>query len=135
MNIRYHNVQPDKKAFYDLYETTGWNRKYGFTEEDLHKAVSNSYFICCAYSGSQLIGFGRLISDGIYQSFIGDMIVHPAYQKNGIGSQILTILIEKCQTEGMKWVQLTSAQGKMDFYKKFGFEERPADGPGMQKFL
>jgi len=135
MAIRYENFSPAKAAFFALFETTGWNVKYGFSADDLAKAVSNSYFMVCAYSGSELVGTGRIISDGIYQTLIGDMIVHPDYQQQGIGSGILTALIEKCRKDGMKQIHLTSAKGKMDFYKKFGFEPRPADAAGMQKYL
>ncbi|GAE37680.1 hypothetical protein JCM9157_4998 [Halalkalibacter akibai JCM 9157] len=63
------------------------------------------------------------------------MIVHPEYQKKGIGSKILTLLTDKCKESGIKWVQLSCARGKIDFYKKFDFLERPIDGPGMYKFI
>lgn len=135
MAIRYEYALPEKEAFFSLFETTDWNAKYSFTANDLEIAVSNSYFIVCAYSGVQLVGTGRIISDGIYQTLIGDMIVHPDYQNQGIGSEILAMLIAKCQKDGMKQIQLTSAKGKMGFYKKFGFEARPADAAGMQKHL
>lgn len=135
MTINYVTYTPAKEDFYELYETTGWNTKYRFTEEELSKAVHNSYFLVCAYSDEKLIGFGRLISDGVYQTLIGDMIVHPDYQRRGIGSEILTALLDKCKADNMKWIQLTSAKGKMDFYKKFGFSERPEDAPGMEKYL
>lgn len=135
MEILYKNEKPDKNAFFKLYETTGWNLKFGFDEEELAVAVGNSYFLVCAYNESQLIGFGRLISDGIYQTFIGDMIVHPDFQHNGIGSHILSLLLEKCRADGLKWIQLTSAKGKSGFYKKFGFTDRPSDAPGMQLYL
>ncbi|MGI2328615.1 GNAT family N-acetyltransferase [Planococcus sp. YIM B11945] len=135
MVIRYENQLPNKYAFHDLFETTGWNVKYAFTPDDLFKAISHSYFMVCAYEGENLVGYGRVISDGVYQTFIGDMIIHPDFQQKGIGSRILTELIEKCQKDGMKWIQLTSAKGKMGFYQKFGFEARPDDAAGMQKYL
>lgn len=135
MEIIYNHEIPDKKVFFNLYETTGWNTKFGFNEEDLAKALSNSYYWVCAYKESNLIGFGRVVSDGVYQTFIGDMIVHPDFQHNGIGSHILTLLLKKCREDGMKWIQLTSAKGKSGFYKKFGFTDRPSDAPGMQLYL
>jgi N-acetylglutamate synthase-like GNAT family acetyltransferase len=135
MAIRYENLLPEKEEFFALFETTGWNAKYGFTVNDLAKAINSSYFIVCAYNDAQLVGTGRIISDGVYQTLIGDMIVHPDFQHQGIGSEILAALIKKCQQDGMKQIQLTSAKGKMAFYKKFGFEERPADAAGMQKYL
>lgn len=135
MAIHYETLLPSKQAFFSLFGTTGWNAKYGFTEDDLFKAISNSYFMVSAYHDTELVGTGRLISDGVYQTLIGDMIVHPEYQGQGIGSEILIALMEKCRQDGMKQIQLTSAKGKMGFYKKFGFEERPSDAPGMQKYL
>jgi predicted GNAT family N-acyltransferase len=116
-------------------KTTGWNDNCTYSKDDLFKAISNSWFLVSAYHNEKLIGFGRIISDGVYQTFIGDMIVHPDFQKQGIGSKIMDTLIEKCKSSGIKWIQLTSAKGKQEFYKKFDFQERPIDAPGMQKFI
>ena len=135
MEITYKNSLPSKQQFFRLYETTGWNERHHFTEDNLFEAINNSWYLVSVYGEDELIGFGRIISDGVYQTFIGDLIVHPVFQNRGIGSKVLNMLVEKCQESGMKWVQLTCAKGKVDFYKKYGFEERPADGPGMQKYL
>lgn len=135
MEIKYFNTVPNKDEFYQLYETTGWNANGTFTKDDLFKAISNSWYLISVYNDEKLIAFGRVISDGVYQTFIGDMIVHPCYQKKGIGSKVLNLLVEKCKASGIKWVQLSCAKGKIDFYKKLGFQERPIDGPGMQKFI
>lgn len=135
MTVSYQNGIPDKNEFYELYETTGWNARHQFSKNDLFKAINNSWYVISVYYNEKLIGFGRVISDGVYQTFIGDLIVHPNYQGKGIGSEVLKRLIDQCKENGMKWIQLTCAQGKVEFYKKFGFEERPTDGPGMQKFI
>lgn len=135
MEIKYVNFIPNKDEFFQLYETTGWNTKGKYTGEDLLKALGNSWYLVSAYHNKDLIGFGRVISDGVYQTFIGDMIVHPDYQKRGIGSKVMNLLTEKCKECGIKWIQLSCAKGKVNFYKKLGFQERPVDGPGMQKFI
>lgn len=79
-----------------------------------------------------IVRFGRILSDGVYQTFICDLMVHPDYQNKGMGQAILNQLLEKCKASGIRWVQLSSARNKQNFYKKFGFQERPADAPGMQ---
>jgi ribosomal protein S18 acetylase RimI-like enzyme len=135
MNIEYGNDIPTMEAFFQLYQTTGWNANGTYTEEALFKAINNSWYLISAYQNGELIGFGRIISDGVYQTFIGDLIVHPDHQNQGIGSTILRQLTARCKESGIKWIQLTCAKGKMDFYKKYGFEERPADGPGMQIYI
>lgn len=135
MKIRYGNFLPDKDAFFNLYETTGWNSNRLYSAEELYQAITNSWYVISVYEKERLIGFGRIISDGVYQTFIGDVMVDPDFQNRGIGSEIMRLLVEKCEVSGIKWIQLTSARGKTDFYRKFGFEERPEDGPGMQKYL
>ena len=135
MEVQYVNSLPNKDDFYQLFETTGWNANGTYTKEDLIKAISNSWYLVAVYDKKNLIGFGRIISDGVYQTFIGDLIVHPDYQQKGIGSTVLNKLVEKSKESGIKWIQLTCAKGKIDFYKKYGFEERPFDGPGMQRYL
>jgi N-acetylglutamate synthase-like GNAT family acetyltransferase len=70
-----------------------------------------------------------------YQTLIGDLIVQPDYQQKGIATTIMNLLIEKCKEHSIKSVQLFSALGKTEFYKKLGFNCRPEDGPGMQRFL
>ncbi|KHF38204.1 GNAT family N-acetyltransferase [Halalkalibacter okhensis] len=135
MEINYESLVPDKDEFFMLYETTGWNINGTYTKEQLFIAINNSWYSISAYHNEKLVGFGRIISDGVYQTFIGDMIVHPEYQKRGIGSEILNLLTDKCKASGIKWVQLSCARGKVDFYKKFGFQKRPADGPGMHTFI
>jgi GNAT superfamily N-acetyltransferase len=116
MTITYQTSLPEKKQFYSLFRTTGWKVAELFSEDKMYVAITNSWYTISAYDGEKLVGFVRVISDGIYQCYIGDMIVEPDYQRRGIGSQILKLLLDKCKLEGMVWVQLTSAIGKAEFY-------------------
>ncbi|KYG29389.1 GNAT family N-acetyltransferase [Alkalihalobacillus trypoxylicola] len=133
MQITYTSNIPSKDAFHYLYDTTGWNLNQSYTADQLHLAIHNSWYTVSAYDQNELIGFGRMISDGIYQTFICDMIVHPDYQSKGIGSHILEQLLQKCKSSNIKWIQLSSAKGKAPFYEKFGFTKRSSDAPGMYR--
>ena len=130
--IIYREDQPSRDGFFKLYETTGWNAGYGFSREDLHEALKHSWHMVAAYDGDELVGFGRVLSDGVYHAFICEMIVHSGYQGQGIGREILARLVAKCQAHNIRLIQLFSATGKAEFYRKFGFEERQPGAPGMQ---
>ena len=130
--INYRESQPPKEVFFKLYETTGWNEGYGFSREDLHEAIRHSWYMVAAYDGDELVGFGRVLSDGVYHAFICEMIVHPDNQGKGIGKEILERLVAKCHAHHIRLIQLFSATGKAEFYRKFGFEERQPGAPGMQ---
>ncbi|MGM1045906.1 MAG: GNAT family N-acetyltransferase [Bacillota bacterium] len=85
-----------------------------------------------AYEEDKLVGIGRIISDGVFQAIICDLIVLTEYQGRGIGSKILKKLLYQCETNEILMVQLFAAKDKNTYYKKFGFEDRPDDAPGMR---
>ncbi|MDR0370946.1 MAG: GNAT family N-acetyltransferase [Prevotellaceae bacterium] len=85
-----------------------------------------------AYSQNELIGCGRIISDGYLHAFITEMIIHPCYQRQGVGKNILNMLISKCFDADIRDIQLFCAKGKKEFYLNNGFAERSNDAPGMQ---
>jgi GNAT superfamily N-acetyltransferase len=132
MEIRFQFTPPSKEGYTALFETTGWNREYQVSPEDLALAVANSQFVVTAYDGERLIGVGRVLTDGVLHAMIYEMIVHPDYQGHGVGTQILQRLIQWCQENHIHDIQLFCARGKRAFYEKNGFIARPDDAPGMQ---
>ena len=130
-HIEYRVGKPDVAEFYKLFETTGWNEEYKADRKDIEKVLDNSWYIVSAYSEGKMVGTGRMISDGMLHAMIFDMIVEPEYQGKGIGAAILKILVDKCNEDGIRDVQLFCAKGKVRFYTKNGFTMRPSDAPGM----
>lgn len=86
---------------------------------DVHqKAFEASHTTVFAWHGDQLIGFGRAISDGVYQAAVYDVAVAPEYQGKGLGKTLMhTILgnLTNCN------VILYASPGKEHFYGQFGF--------------
>jgi GNAT superfamily N-acetyltransferase len=132
VDIRYNNTLPPRDQFYALFQTTGWNDEYHLPPAGLEKALQASWHLVCAYDGDMLVGFGRMLSDGVLHAMIYEMIVAPAYQGQGIGTNILKQLVAHCQTAGVRDIQLFCARGKRLFYEQNGFVARPDEAPGMQ---
>lgn len=126
------NQCPGQDEFFHLYETTGWNREYGLEPEEMHRALSNSWYMTSAYDGDLLVGFGRVLSDGLMHALITEMIVLPEYQGRGVGKELLLRITKKCQEHKIRDIQLFSAKGKAGFYRKYGYSARPENGPGME---
>lgn len=131
MEIRYEDTLPDPDAYHALFEGTGWNEVYRIDKEDIEKGLGHCWRLVAAYHDERLVGFGRLLSDGVLYAVVFDMIVDPEYQGLGIGSRILEILLAHCEKAGIRDVLLFSAAGKAEFYAKYGFVRRPGDSPGM----
>jgi len=133
--ITFYPRPPAAIDYQRLFETTGWNQQYRASREELYQAISNSWFVVSAYHQDELVGFGRVISDGILYALICDLIVTPAFQGKGVGSALLNKLIDRCRSQHLRVLWLFSAKDKSAFYKKFGFFERPLDAPGMQMLM
>ena len=120
-----------------LRESVGWTN---FSKEQTQAALSNSLYTVAVFENSQAVGMGRLIGDGMYL-VIADIVVNPVYQGKGIGSKIVSMLIEYTTKElpdgGRTSIQLISEKGKEPFYGKLGFKRIPNDfcGSGMKMVI
>ena len=120
-----------------LRESVGWTN---FSKEQTQAALSNGLYTVAVFENSQAVGMGRLIGDGMYL-VIADIVVNPVYQGKGIGSKIVSMLIEYTTKElpdgGRTSIQLISEKGKEPFYEKLGFKRIPNDfcGSGMKMVI
>jgi ribosomal protein S18 acetylase RimI-like enzyme len=93
------------------------------------KSFENSQVTVFIYREGQVIGFGRAISDGIFQAAIYDVAVIPEYQAKGIGTIIIKTIMDKLSNCNFI---LYAALGKEGFYQKLGFRKMKT---GMALFL
>ncbi len=82
------------------------------------KAFAASYVTVFVRYDGQLVGFGRAISDGAYQSAIYDVAVRPEYQGSGIGSLVVENMLAQLPKGN---VILYASPGKEAFYETLGF--------------
>ena len=123
---------PDIEDYYPLFMETGWNGILNLSKQELKAAVEKSFATICVYDQSKLVGFGRVISDGIMYATIYDVMVKPEFNKQGIGKKIVQELIDKCISLNIRSLHLFAAKGTEAFYKNLDFVSRPKDAPGMK---
>ena len=87
---------------------------------DLQVSFGNSMFKCFAYDSGRLIAAGRALADGRDCSYICDVAVHPDYQGQGLGREVVTKLVDFSKDH--KKIILYAAIGKESFYLKLGFK-------------
>ena len=90
------------------------------TAEGHERAFAKSHSVVFIFDKETLIGFGRAISDGEYQSAIYDVAVLPGYQGKGIGRLIVQNLVS--QTPQCNFI-LYASPGKEQFYEKENFRK------------
>lgn len=111
-----------------------------FQENIVLKALSNSLFSVVVHDeDGQILGMGRILGDNAIYLHIQDVIVRPTSQSLGIGKIIMTELLHYVNEVGTvnTNVGLMCSKGREQFYKAFGFEERPSErfGAGMIRIL
>lgn len=132
MGITYKSELNAIEEYWTLFESTGWNEEYRISQEDLTRVVGKTWSLVAAYDGERLVGFGRIVSDGLLHAMVYDLITDPEYQSKGIGAEVLRRLVDKCNREGIRDIQLFCARGKRTFYEKRGFRARDEESPGME---
>lgn len=87
--------------------------------DDLRISFGNSRYFCFARDGGRLVAAGRALADGIDCSYICDVAVHPDYQGQGLGKEVVTRLRDL--SAGHRKIILYANPGKDGFYAALGF--------------
>ena len=105
-----------------LYEAVGWA---AYTREerrdDLEKAIENSSFVVSAWEGDTLIDLARALSDDVSIVYLQDVLVHPNYQRRGIGEQLIQACLTRYQHVRSKVLMTDDEERQRLFYEKAGF--------------
>jgi len=91
--------------------------------------LRHSPLIVTAWKDQQLVGFARLLTDFVRWAGLYDVVVDPAFQRQGIGSQLVQRLLKHRLVACVRTVWLGTAEGHA-FYERFGFV-RDGNGHGM----
>ncbi len=110
---------PTEKELESLFSQTTWASKR--KSQDIRKMLNNLNVFVTIRRNSELIGFGRAISDGIYRALVDDVIIDNDYRKKGLGKVIVENILK--QLNGIDEIFLNTKPDLEEFYKKFGFSK------------
>ncbi|WRS27837.1 GNAT family N-acetyltransferase [Oscillospiraceae bacterium MB08-C2-2] len=126
---------PTPHQWMKLRASVGWA---AFEDEVTQKSLAATNFCVCAFDGDELIGMARVLGDDVICFYIGNVMVSPHRQGEGIGKAIMDEIIAYVDAHAVPGAiaSLLAIRGKEDFYLPFGFKKRPDDthGCGMSKY-
>lgn len=93
------------------------------------RAFESSYCKVFLFDQGKLVGFGRAISDGVYQAAMYDCAVIEEYQGSGLGKLIVQEILTQLKDFN---IILYASPGKELFYEKQGFKKMKT---GMAYFI
>lgn len=121
MNISYDTRKDVPcQALFRLFLAVGWAKEDNTTPDMLaHFNIGflNSSHVVTAWDGDELVGCVRALSDGHFRSVILDLAVLPAYQRHGIGRE----LVRRCRERFPSTEWLVQTDEARPFYEKIGF--------------
>ncbi|NYT07273.1 MAG: GNAT family N-acetyltransferase, partial [Methanomicrobiales archaeon] len=82
---------------------------------------SFAFAVATAGDSGPPVGMGRVISDGIADAYIQDLVVIPGYRGKGVGRMIVRALLRFCFSRNVTWIALIAEPGTEDFYTGIGF--------------
>lgn len=106
----------------ELYTAVGWMAYISEERQrELVKAVENTSFVVSTWDGDKLVGLARALSDDASICYIQDILVHPDYQRRGIGERMIQACLTRYAHVRSTVLMTDDEDRQSRFYEKAGF--------------
>lgn len=110
-------IEPYELA--NLMASVGWGDETHYQPEILLRSIAAYPLVAhCRDAKGLLVGYVSAFTDGAFSTFIGELIVRPRFQRRGIGSALLALVVKKCR--GVP-IYGTPFEDTRDFFLERGF--------------
>ena len=126
MKINYKDTHDLKKEdLQNLFLSVEWSS--GHYPDKLVVAMKNFETVYTAWDNDILIGLVCAMDDGVMTAYVHYLLVNPAYQKMGIGKQ----LVEKIKAKYADYLRivLVAYNAELRFYESCGFKKSEESSP------
>ena len=112
-----------EKDIVKLYKAGGW-WKNSYDPSRIRQLIKGSFAfaVIIEKNSGKAIGMGRIISDGVSDAYIQDLVVLPEYRDQGIGKKLVNFLLKYCKSKKLLWIGLIAEPGQDEFYSSLGFK-------------
>lgn len=123
--IKYLIKKPSVEEYKLLRNAVDWNLETrGISWERAVDSLKKSPLCICAYNENKIIGMVRLAGDLEMYGYIQDTIVLPEYQRKGVGTRLIGLLLKKIGDKKGYLLGVCPSNMSVGFYDKLGFKER-----------
>lgn len=88
---------------------------------ELGRILPRSLVHACAYDGERLVGYVNVAWDGGGHAFLLDPTVDVAYQRHGIGRELVRRVTDAARERGAEWLHVDYEPQLAAFYTACGF--------------
>ena len=101
--------------------------------ETARKTVSGALYTVCLREDGRLLGFARVVGDGVLYFYISDVIVHPVLRGGGYGVRLMNSVVEylKRSARAAPWLLLFRLLVAKVFTSALGSDGVPMDASAL----
>ena len=110
--------QIESEQLQHLLRQTSWANQRSL--EGIQKMLKGTPLTLGAWDGDRLVGFVRVITDGVYRALIDDVVVEESKRGAGIGSELMRRVVERLAE--VEEVFLRCGKHVVPFYERHRFE-------------
>jgi ribosomal protein S18 acetylase RimI-like enzyme len=108
----------DAQAIVELRAAVGW----GGLEADYPAALAGYWATVGGFDATgALVAWCAMLSDGVRHAVLLDVIVHPRWQRRGVGRALVARAIEHITAHGITIVHVDFRPENAEFYQRCGF--------------
>lgn len=113
-DFRVEAAPPSPEEFAALRESVGWNSEM--------QVLGAALFAVTARVGERAIGCAFVTTDGAGFYYVRDVIVHPDWQRQGVGKRLMSAVADYLKTTPPNSLAaLFTGSNLVEFYGEFGF--------------
>lgn len=118
-----------------LYQGEWWTR--GRTLDQVRQMLAAPQVIIAFAEpdSGRLVGFTRVLTDGVFKGLVLDVIVAPAYRGKGLGRLLLDAVVQHPALQGVKHLELYCRPEVKPLYERWGFTAELGDIYFMRRTL
>ena len=124
--LTYRTNHPVSRAqFIALLQKTSLGARRTLAQtEGIDAMLQNADLLISAWDDDRLVGIARAVTDYAYCCYLSDLAVDEAWQRRGIGQELLATLKQALHPQ-CKIILLAAPQA-VDYYPHIGFTQHPS---------
>jgi len=119
------SVGPDRlPGLLELFGSTWW--AVGRSPDDVARMLAGSDVVLALghRESGRMLGFARVLTDGVYLAVVLDVVVAPAARGTGLGAVLMDAVVGHPRVAGVRSVELVCQPELAGFYRRWGFTEQ-----------
>jgi GNAT superfamily N-acetyltransferase len=106
----------------ELYAQAWWARDRAASDVRRMLEATDLVFALIDRGADRLVGFARVLTDGVYRAFVYDVVVDDGYRDRGLGRMLMDAIVAHPRLAQVELIELACQPELVAFYRRCGFD-------------